>query len=854
MQNEKIIELLKNKFAEPNIHPYKRKILFWYDNTGDYKDFVDTIPTIITDITIKILSINKNEKGLDSNIFQIKYILECEDKENNYIIYSPNERPLNKDNLLLDILLYSDEFIADEPSMIIEEFGFNKNFREVIKKYVKFFDNKERKNKLKSILPDSPKEEDIKLGILAVLTNTKILNFDEILKSIFIKGLEDENEYYTNISKFAGENLFWENIDKHFGLEFNTPSIKNLFNTFLLIHMFYTIKVQPPIKLDNKAKSKAQNVYVFIEQWINNIKDREEFMKLAISVEKELNISNHIQNIEFEKTLLMNTFRVIDSYILDKISSNLIEGLTDYDLYIEWINLRRDISPWNDKIKEIYQTLNYAVELLKLSKGFEVREKHIEDIYKSYLSKYYKIDLYYRKFYEHYDKVKMKGIEKLEKIREKIEKLYLNKLQTTLMNAWDNSLEEKTENWKLINYNNQYDFYKEYISNSKEKIFVIISDALRYEVAVEAMETISAKIENNKIEMDTLFGNAPSYTRLGMASLLPHNNEIEFANGDIKVKGLDVSSTEKREKILKEENENSIAMQFDDIKKYDRAYIRELCKGKEIIYIYHNVIDNTGDERATEINVFDACRNTINDLVEGIKFLVNTLTASNIIITADHGFIYQRESLEGYDKLDTKDISEILVSNKRYIYTKNNEIKEGTLSINMNYIFKNENIRALIPKENFRFKLAGGGINYVHGGASLQEIVIPVIKYKNIRNKKIEVSKVNVEFITLSRKIRNNVTKFKFVQVEGVNEIEKILPRILKLGLYDENNPISNEKQVSFNYKENNTMVEISLTLKAIDFDKNKDFYFRVIDIDTNEILTEEKYKIDIGITNDFEF
>ncbi len=282
MQDEKIIELLKNKFAEPNIHPYKRKILFWYDNTGDYKDFVDTIPTIITDITIKILSINKNEKGLDSNIFQIKYTLEKEDKETNYIIYSPNERPLNKDNLLLDILLYSDEFIADEPSMIIEEFGFDKNFREVIKKYVKFFDNKDRKNKLKSILPDNPKEEDIKLGILAVLTNTKILNFDEILKSIFIKGLEDENEYYTNISKFAGENLFWENIDKHFGLEFNTPSIKNLFNTLLLIHMFYTIKVQPPIKLDNKAKSKAQNVYVFIEQWINNIKDREEFMKLAI--------------------------------------------------------------------------------------------------------------------------------------------------------------------------------------------------------------------------------------------------------------------------------------------------------------------------------------------------------------------------------------------------------------------------------------------------------------------------------------------------------------------------------------------------------------------------------------------
>ena len=49
----------------------------------------------------------------------------------------------------------------------------------------------------------------------------------------------------------------------------------------------------------------------------------------------------------------------------------------------------------------------------------------------------------------------------------------------------------------------------------------------------------------------------------------------------------------------------------------------------------------------------------------------------------------------------------------------------------MSYIFKDQKLNALIPKENLRFKAAGGGINYVHGGASLQEVVIPVIKYKN---------------------------------------------------------------------------------------------------------------------------
>ncbi len=854
MQEEKIIELLKNKFLEAPIHPYKRKILFWYDDEGAYAESLEKIKEQLSENKVKIIEITKNKKDRENNIFETKYKLEYEDKESNYIIYSPNERPKNRDNLLLDILLYSEEFIADEPFMIIEEFNFDKNYRDLIKEYTKFFDNKDRKAKLKSILPEKVKESDIELGILASLTNTKVLDIEEVLKSIFIKGLDEENEYYENIAKFANLDLFWGYVEKYFGLTFDPANIKNLFNTMLLIHMYYTIKQQPPIQLDNKAKSKAQSVYVFIEHWMNNIKDREEFMNLSKSVEKELNISQHITNIEFGKLTLINTFRVIDSYILDKLSTYILDGLTDYDTYREWINLRRDISPWNDKIKEIYKSLAFAIELLDFSRGFEVREREVEDIYEAYLSKYYLIDNYYRRFYENYDKVKMKGIEKLEKIREKIEKLYLNRLQLEIMINWDKSLDKIKDNWKLVNYANQSEFYNKFIPSKKEKTFVIISDALRYEVAIEAVEVLSTKIENNKIELETMLGNAPSYTRLGMASLLPHNNEIELIDGDIKVKGTDVSSRDKREKILKDENENSIALQFEDLKKLDRNIIRETCKGKEVIYIYHNVIDKVGDERATEMNVFEACRDTINDLVEGIKFLVNTLSASNILITSDHGFIYQRESLENYDKLEVKDINSIASSNKRFIYTDKDISKDGTILINMDYLFSNKGIKAVIPKENLRFKLAGGGVNYVHGGASLQEVVIPVIKYKNIRNRKVETSKVSLEFISLSRKIRNNVSKFKFVQVEAVNEIDKVLGRTVRIGMYDGNRAISNEKQISVNSKENNTTIDISLTLKAMDFDRTKDYFMRVIDIDSNEILYDEKYRIDIGITNDFEF
>ena len=40
-------------------------------------------------------------------------------------------------------------------------------------------------------------------------------------------------------------------------------------------------------------------------------------------------------------------------------------------------------------------------------------------------------------------------------------------------------------------------------------------------------------------------------------------------------------------------------------------------------------------------------------------------------------------------------------------------------------------VYALTPKSYIRFKKTGSGLNYGHGGTSLQEVVIPVIWHRN---------------------------------------------------------------------------------------------------------------------------
>ncbi|MCL0911459.1 PglZ domain-containing protein [Escherichia coli] len=71
-----------------------------------------------------------------------------------------------------------------------------------------------------------------------------------------------------------------------------------------------------------------------------------------------------------------------------------------------------------------------------------------------------------------------------------------------------------------------------------KRVFVIISDALRYEVAEELGNQINTE-KRFTAELRSQLGVLPSYTQLGMAALLPHeqlcyqpgNGDIVYADG-----------------------------------------------------------------------------------------------------------------------------------------------------------------------------------------------------------------------------------------------------------------------------------------------------------------------------------
>lgn len=87
--------------------------------------------------------------------------------------------------------------------------------------------------------------------------------------------------------------------------------------------------------------------------------------------------------------------------------------------------------------------------------------------------------------------------------------------------------------------------------------------------------------------------------------------------------------------------------------------------------------------------------------------------------------------------------------------------------------FMDDGYDAFAPRESVRIKKKGGGLNFVHGGISLQEMVVPVIEYHYLRNDskayqrnkaKYDTRPVEVGLLSASRKISNMIFSLNFYQ------------------------------------------------------------------------------------------
>lgn len=304
---------------------------------------------------------------------------------------------------------------------------------------------------------------------------------------------------------------------------------------------------------------------------------------------------------------------------------------------------------------------------------------------------------------------------------------------------------------------------------------------------------------------------------------------------------------------------DSIAVHYQDIRDMNKAGRRETFKGKKLIYIYHDTIDAMGDKASTEIYTFNAVETAIHQLYDLVKIIRDDLSGTNIYITADHGFLYQREPLEDSDKIHTEKMNTIEVK-RRYMLSKEKHDVPGQIAIDLSSVIKNEQqLTTYVPNGTIRNRMQGTGINFVHGGASLQEIVVPLLSFKNKRagQKGVQaISKVDIKLTSTTRRITNSIFNLNFFQTEKVEE--KMNPRMVVIYMADEEgNTLSNEETIigdrPFDNPADRTF-KLQFVLKSIKYDRNKTYYLIIKDTETGDVLEKIPFSIHLGIISDFDF
>ena len=849
---EQIESALQDAFNEPLKSGEQRKIVFWVDKDQEFIDEIDQMT--IDDVQIQKLT--------DNNQFYMKHLLEEEDTLSHYLIYT-NLELNSEENWLYDIMLYSKTFFADRISLIISDLHIDPSLRMIIKKYEKFFNNKERFKKFQAFGLTNYTEESIELAIMSVLCGIKTPDFESVLKMVLMDTLEDaENKYMAQMEKFFDLAAFWKHVEQLYGYEREKKTLKTLFIHLTVTALSHAIKEEylAGIK-DFIAVRNRTNSLVFIDHWRHHKTDYAVFDEYAAGIEIEINLLSLIQSISVEEFKQADIFPYFDKAIIIKIANSLLENLEDFESYTKLIKLRR-VKHYYDQFSFVYEALYYTVKMHEFYKEHKQGLMQGEPIaiHEAYVKEYYVMDMYYRKFYVAFDE--NSNNELLKKLKSLVENLYTNWFVAELNTNWSQAVKKDlTSTWSLPGVRNQQSFYSSVIAphiRKGERVFVIISDAMRYEVGVELAERLNAETIGD-CDVSTLLGVVPSVTKLGMAALLPHNKLDFDASGRVMIDGTDSSGLENRKKILESYVEDSIAVHFQDVLDMNKAGRRETFKGKKLIYFYHDTIDAMGDKASTEIYAFNAVEKALDQLSALIKVIRDDLSGSNVYITADHGFLYQREELPESDKL-AKEKMDVIEVKRRHILSKEQRELEGQIELNLSAIVQNEEaLMVYLPNGTIRNRLQGAGVNFVHGGASLQEVIVPLLTFKNKRagQKGVQViQKVDIKLTNTIRKITNSIFNLEFFQTEKVEE--KFIPRTVLIYMTDdEGSVLSNEETLigdRTSDKPEERTFKLQFALKSITYDRAKTYYLNIKDIETGVVIEKIPFSINLGIVSDFDF
>lgn len=787
----------------------ERKLVFWYDTNPERE--LEPVREALSALGVDVWELTED------NQFTTKYQLEVVAPSQSYLVYARFPEPERRKNWLLDILLYSEKFEADDIAMLMSRFHVEHlAVRDFFQKHRRFFNSNDRAKRLESILPPEPTREQLILGMLAVLAGTLSPQPGQIMRQVLVKGLDGENnKVYQDIDKLFNLDDFWRFVADNFGYKAEEPSLKELFKILVYNHFALAVDFEPPQALAGYKSRLANSCRIFIDDWLSSSGQAADVPASYLKeLQTEWGIAGILGNQPVEAYQRCDTFPVAEELIIRKLAEELEHETVNQELWNEILNERRS-KHWYNRYEPLYRPLEAALRLVKTRLRFEGMRAPADgrEWVEMYSSELYQADQLARRFFCGCQDAHAPEV--LQGLAMHIEYWY-NHVFLAKIALWTDRLldESLLKRWPVEVVPRQWRFYQEQIEpllkHPSKHVVVIISDALRYEAGAELAARLKEK-PNVEVELKPMQAALPGYTALGMAGLLPGEKLSFRESGSVDLDGQPTVSLANREAVLQKRHPASRAKKLKEFMAMQPKDAAAWLKNQRVVYFYHDIIDSTGDSQKSELYTFHAVADALRELEGSIGRLFGTYGAARIIITSDHGFLFQIAPLEPTEKAERVE-GKIFSGNRRFALGASLSVPAGARKLSLAYLGVEE--EAVLASGLNRFA-AGGGARFVHGGALPQEAILPlIICRKRGGNRRTEQPLVGVRLVNRERLVTDYRYKATFFQEQKVDN--EFRPRHLRMAFYQGDERISNEVILVFDSVEDagRRQVEVIFSLR----------------------------------------